>query len=77
MSDLCNNPACQHQFPHRHYETTNSFGQPVQVIESIAPPSDGKVIRDSETGEIIFEAPKDRMRVVISGDHTPSSSRAE
>jgi len=64
VTEPCNDPACEHKFPHRHYVTSNHFGQPVQVIESIAPSSDGKVIRDSETGEIIFEAPKDRVRLV-------------
>lgn len=64
MSEAFTCAECELTFPHHHTMWVNSFGDPVPTIVSHAPPSDGKVIRDSETGEIIFEAPKDRLRVV-------------
>jgi len=63
MSDLCDLPGCE-PYPHYHSTVWAPNGTSAPAIVSVLPDGDGKVIRDSETGEIIFEARKDRVRVV-------------
>ena len=55
---------CDRTFAHHHEAWTNFYGDPVQVVVSHSDRDQRQVLRDSETGEIIFEASKDRMRVV-------------
>lgn len=57
-------PECNLVTPHTHGVAFNAFGRSVPCIIHASPPSDGKVIRDSESGEIIFAARRDRVHVV-------------
>lgn len=60
----CSDPECKITASHAHSVVLNAYGKAVLCITYEAPPSDGKVLRDSETGEIIFEGRKDRVSLV-------------
>ena len=64
MSDeLCELEGCE-PYPHYHSTVWAPNGTSAPAIVHVTPDDDAKVIRDSETGEIIFEARRDRVRAL-------------
>jgi hypothetical protein len=59
MTELCD--CSEHPFPHRHYVARAPNGNEVEVVETVVE-DDGLVIRDPESGELIFEPTRSHIR---------------